>query len=296
MSVNPIEVLQIQAPDTCAERIEAAIEALHAAGSSCWSPVDAPIHHYDVFFDTADDADRALNALNLQRLASDEADAWVLTRASLPHTDWANAWKRHFRIEHVTERIVIRPCWEPYVATDGQIVIDIDPGMSFGTGRHETTKSCLQFLDSLLLDGASGAFLDIGTGSGILAMAAARGGLHPVVAYDIDPDAVQNARENIERNDLADQIVLSTGDLSGQPARQLFQIVAANILAPVLIEHAATIAAQADPLHGHIILAGILQTQARDVVAAYRQQNWHLVRTLEDGEWTGLLLRPAMNA
>lgn len=286
-----LEVLQIQAPADFAERIETALQALPTMGVSCWQPVDSTILQYEAYFDSHDDADRAWNALHLQSLHTTPTDDWTLRRVSMPPTDWTESWKHHFRIEHVTERIVIRPSWEAYTPSPGQIVLAIDPGMSFGTGRHETTRACIRMLDALQQQGISGPFLDVGTGSGILAMAAARLGYAPIYACDLDPDAIANARENLARNEVQDQIQLAIQDVASLDLRSTYKVVAANILAPVLIEHAKRIVAPVDPKDGRLLLAGILSTQIPDVAAAYAALGWHITRSFPDGEWESLLLQ-----
>jgi ribosomal protein L11 methyltransferase len=289
----PVEALVVEAPTEDRDIIEAAFSALPTQGYACWTPVETGIDHHEAYFEDADDADRGFNALNLQRLARSNPASWTLNRKSIAETDWANAWKAHFQIETVSERIVIRPVWEAYQQREGEIVIHIDPGMSFGTGRHETTRSCLQFLDRVTAQGHNGSFLDLGCGSGILAIGAAKLGLHPVMALDYDPDAVQGAIENLERNDLASQIKPFVGDVRDLHLPHTFDLVAANILAPVLIEHAASIAGSV-AASGLLILSGILETQYADVRSAYEQIGLQQRETIRQGEWTsGLFAKTA---
>ncbi|MFU8779884.1 MAG: 50S ribosomal protein L11 methyltransferase [Kiritimatiellia bacterium] len=280
-----LETLIVEAPAQDRELIEAALAALPTQGYACWTPIESGQDRHDAFFEDADDADRARNALNLQRLAQPAPESWTITRTSLAETDWANAWKVHFQIEKVSPRIVIRPVWEPYEAQAEEIVIHIDPGMSFGTGRHETTRSCLRMLDSWTANGNTGSFLDLGCGSGILSIAAAKLGLQPITALDYDPDAVQGASENIARNELSSLITPCVGDVGNLQRPDTFDMVAANILAPVLIEHAQAIG-ETVKTGGFLILSGILETQYECVHATYTALHFEEVERIKDGEWT----------
>lgn len=287
-----IEILTVEAPLQDRERIEAAFDALPTSGYACWTPVDTDRDHHEAYFEEVDDADRALNALNLQRLALAQPETWRLHRSTEAETDWTNAWKTHFKIEKVSPRIVIRPEWESYTPQADEMVIRIDPGMSFGTGRHETTRCCLQLLDRWTADGKTGSFLDLGCGSGILAIAAVRLGLDPVAALDYDPDAVQGASENIARNGLSLRIEPRVGDVADLHESHPYDLVAANILAPVLIAHANAIAGTVAP-GGFLILSGILTTQFPAVLAVYESCQFHLCETIAEGEWTTGLLQGA---
>jgi len=282
---DTLEALVVEAPVHDREIIETAFAALPTTGYACWTPVDTFRDRHEAYFEDADDADRAYNALNLQRLAQTQSDTWTLTRTTLAETDWANAWKVHFQTEKVSDRIVIHPVWEVYEAQAEEMVIHIDPGMSFGTGRHETTRCCLRMLDTWTAQGNTGSFLDLGCGSGILAIAAVKLGLYPVSALDYDPDAVQGTIENQERNAMSDAFTPFVGDVGDLHLPRQFDIVAANILAPVLIEHAPSIAETVKE-GGTLILSGILDTQYAFVREAYMKLQFEEVERLQDGEWT----------
>ena len=277
--------LIVEAPVEYRERIELALAALPTQGYACWSQVDSNRDRHEAYFEEEDDADRALNALQMQSLATEAPEAWNLVRATLEQEDWANAWKAHFKTEKISPRIIIHPVWEPFEAQEDEIVVHIDPGMSFGTGRHETTRSCLQMLDSWTSDGKTGSFLDLGCGSGILAIAAVKLGLKPVVALDYDPDAVQGTIENQQRNSVSEAFVPFVGDVTELHLPQQFAIVAANILAPVLIEHAKSIS-NTVKAGGTLILSGILDTQYEQVKTAYTALQFQEIENLQDGEWT----------
>ena len=211
----------------------------------------------------------------------------VKTR-SFPDEDWMYAYRKYFHNEQVTPRICVHPPWEP--VPDAPVVVTIDPGMAFGTGRHETTHACLEFIDSLSgAPGADRSFLDMGTGSGILAFAAAKLGFGPVRAFDIDADAVRIARENAEANGV--DVELYVSDLSKKHERARF--VVANILGPVLVHFSAGIAgALADGPDSRLVLSGILDRDYPAVRAAFEGEGLKELDSIVRGEWrTGLFAR-----
>ena len=146
--------------------------------------------------------------------------------------DWANEWKQYFHVTHVGKSLVIKPSWEEYTPAEGEHVIEIDPGMAFGTGTHHTTNMCMERLEKVLPAGAT--VFDVGTGSGILAIAAALLGAKEVKAVDIDGVAVRVARENVADNHLSDKIDVKEGDLlHGTEGKA--DVIIANIIADIII-------------------------------------------------------------
>jgi len=179
--------------------------------------------------------------------------------------EWTEEWKRWFGPVEVSSRLVIKPSWASWEARPGQIVVELDPGMCFGTGRHPTTQGCLRLLDAVRLEfGAGVSFLDAGCGSGILSLAASRLGFAPVVAFDHDGDAVRVSRENALRAGVTvDAFVADVRRFA--PARP-FRVVAANILAPVLIEAAEALCRCLDwQSTSVLILSGLLTDEAERV-------------------------------
>lgn len=195
--------------------------------------------------------------------------------------DWRDGWKAFFKPLKLSERFAVRPPWEPAMAEVAHSIV-IDPGMAFGTGQHVTTRVALAALDALLADRAPTTVLDVGTGTGILAIAAALLG-HRAVGVDNDAVALENAAVNIAINGVADQVVLV---VSETPALGVFPVVVANIIAPVLIELAPALAASTGE---DLVLSGLLESQEASVLAAYpgfeRHQRW------QEGEWVVLHLR-----
>jgi len=214
---------------------------------------------------------------------------------TFPDEDWKLAYRRYFHVDVISPRLVIRPPWESFSPAAGQHVLTLDPVLSFGTGRHETTHACLEFIDRLAAESLPStcstrptlSFLDMGTGSGILAIAARLLGLGPVRGFDIDPDAVDIARKNAALNQA--EIAFAVSDLSKDHAPA--QVVAANVLAPLLVRFAPQIAAAVAP-GGRLVLSGILDKDFTGVVAAFAPLGFRPFETLLRGEWrTGLFVR-----
>lgn len=200
---------------------------------------------------------------------------------------WAHAWKEHFHPLPVGERIVVRPTWRTYDAKPGEIVIDLDPGMAFGTGSHPTTSLCVKALERLVREGD--LVYDVGTGSGILAIAAALLGAGRVVACDIDPVAVRVARENVAQNGVARRVEVVEGDWSALPAEKA-DVVVANILAEVIIDMAPEVSRLLRP-GGNFVASGIILHRAGDVERALAGAGLEVLRKDEQGEWAALVAR-----
>jgi ribosomal protein L11 methyltransferase len=180
--------------------------------------------------------------------------------------DWAESWKQHFPPLHIGDRLLIRPSWETHPPLPGQAVIELDPGMAFGTGTHGTTRLCLEALADEFQAKTPLRVLDVGTGSGILAMAAAALGAAEVLACDIDAQACRTATENVRRNGLQARVTITDRPLEQLPGG--FEVVLANILAEENIRLAAPLVARV-AAGGALILSGILQEKEEAVVSAF---------------------------
>lgn len=197
--------------------------------------------------------------------------------------DWANAWKAYFKPTRVGERLVIIPSWESYELKEGDLPLYLDPGMAFGTGTHPTTALCLQALEELVKPGCR--VLDVGTGSGILAIAAKRLGAGEVVALDIDPVAVEVARENAARNGVPVDVRLATLDRIEQDPADL---IVANIIASVIIDILPDVAARLKP-GGRFLASGIIG-EKRQAVAHAMTDAWLLpTEVREENGWAAIL-------
>jgi ribosomal protein L11 methyltransferase len=209
--------------------------------------------------------------------------------SSVRAEDWSSSWKVHFKPLRIGKHLLIVPTWEEVSQSDGDLVLRIDPGMAFGTGGHETTRLCLEILESVMAEGSLlkvPSLLDLGTGSGILAMAANLLGAGRILALDIDPDAVEVARDNIKRNDMTESIECGTEPL--ESLTEGFDIILANILAEELVRLAPSLTERLLP-GGSLILSGILADKEPYVHAGFASQSLYYMQTLYSGEWVALL-------
>jgi ribosomal protein L11 methyltransferase len=214
--------------------------------------------------------------------------------------DWANAWKAHFPVLRVGRRIVIRPTWRRHRRRPGDVVLALDPGMAFGTGLHPTTRLCLAALESLAdrgvlssggADDGPARVLDVGSGSGILSIAAALLGARSVLAVDVDPLAVDASAANARRNRLGRVIRAREG--SAPSGEGPFDIVLANLIASLLIALADGLVEDLRP-GGTLLASGIFENREADVVAAFRARGLELADRRAEGDWVALeLCRPA---
>ncbi|MGA2958738.1 MAG: 50S ribosomal protein L11 methyltransferase [Thermodesulfobacteriota bacterium] len=213
-----------------------------------------------------------------------------LRHRAIQEEKWAEAWKANFKAVHVTPRLVIKPPWGKYPGKKGEMVIEIDPGMAFGTGTHPSTQMCLQTLEELTPSFPQGpTVLDVGTGSGILAIAARKLGARKIQAIDIDPIAIGCARKNAAANHAKGVIDFRVGSLGG--LRRRFDIVVANLLPQELLELGPMLAKRVNS-RGFLIASGILRSQKKEIAEALASRGltvW-LSRRLEG--WVCLILRP----
>lgn len=204
----------------------------------------------------------------------------------LPREDWATSWKRHFQPIVIGSQLLIKPSWSRRRARPGQRVLILDPGLSFGTGQHETTAYCLRHLCALMRRSpAPASFLDIGTGSGILALAAAKLGCKSVEAFDFDPDAVRAARANARRNRVDTRIRFRRADLTTVPLpRRRFGLICANLTYDLLASQAGRISRLLTP-GGSLIVAGILTSQFHIVTKSFQRFDLTLVESDVSNNW-----------
>lgn len=201
--------------------------------------------------------------------------------------DWAEVWKKYFKPFKAGEHLVVKPTWETYDAQEGDLVIEIDPGMAFGSGTHETTGMCMELLEEVLQGGES--VIDVGTGSGILAIGAALLGAEPVLAIDIDPTAVKVAKENIAHNHLSDRITAVEGNLLDK-TDMVCDLCVANIIADVICFFAQPLVNHIKA-GGHFICSGIIKEREQDVVDALNAAGYEILKTCRRGEWVAMLSR-----
>jgi ribosomal protein L11 methyltransferase len=209
-----------------------------------------------------------------------------ISQTRLRPRDWAEAWKSHFKPINIAGRLRVKPSWSRQPPRTGQKVVALDPGLSFGTGHHPTTRFCLEQIVARMNPTGGNSFLDIGTGSGILAIAAARLGYSPVRAFDNDPSAVRIARANARRNRLLDAISFAHADVASVPLppRRRYSLVCANLSSPLLIQQRKRIASTVMP-GGMLVLAGILASEFDRVERAFARLGFHRIAARTDSEW-----------
>ncbi|MDX9870832.1 MAG: 50S ribosomal protein L11 methyltransferase [Clostridia bacterium] len=212
---------------------------------------------------------------------------YEIGRLVMNEEDWANAWKKYFKPLKIGERIVVRPTWEPYQPQEGEIVLDIDPGMAFGTGSHASTSLCIRLLEKYIQPGAQ--VFDVGTGTGILAMCAARLGARVVWAVDDDPVAVRVARENITLNALAETVKAEQHDLL-QGVTEQADVIVANIIADVILALLPQVKICLAP-QGVFIASGIIAERKDEIIAAAAKAGFSLLEERGEEEWAALAFR-----
>ncbi|GIP39588.1 ribosomal protein L11 methyltransferase [Paenibacillus sp. J31TS4] len=230
--------------------------------------------------------------------------------------DWANAWKQYFKPVRITERMTIKPSWEEYEPSSDEIILELDPGMAFGTGTHATTALCLRTLESVVKGGED--VIDVGTGSGVLAIAAAKLGARHVLALDLDPVAVSSATENTHLNGLEDRITIRQSDLlgaiggpgaatvhgeeglpsvgrpepirEGMGVRMPVQLVVANILADIILLFVADVH-KALETGGLYIASGIITSKQVEVERALEAAGFAIEQRNKEEDWVALVAR-----
>ncbi len=275
------------------------------------------------YFDTAPDLEKLRQQI-LYHLKLIDLPEFALRRVeamTIADQDWLSEWKKGWEPMPIGQRLMVCPSWKlDQVAETDRVIIQIDPGMAFGTGTHETTRGCLEMLEK---HWQGGALLDVGTGTGILAIAAAKlalastktdkentkekttasslrepscdfvgknfPGNFRITAFDIDPEAIEVARENAAINQVADDIEIEVNKL-GSYAGQEFDVVLANLTADVIIPLATDFPA-AMKAQGALIVSGILREQGDDVKSALSAQGFNLIEEKPDGEWVTMAFR-----
>lgn len=225
---------------------------------------------------------------------------------TLAEEQWANAWKEHFHVTRIGERFVIKPTWREHAAQLGDVVIELDPGMAFGTGLHPTTQMCLLALEKHLRPGDH--VLDLGTGSGILAIAAAKLGAAACLATDIDAVAVEAARANVAMNGVSERVQVEQGSLervshiNSQLPQEMglienwnlkFDVLLVNILAKIIIELCGQGVGSLVRPGGLAIFAGLIDTQEADVREALTRAGLNVIEQRQEKDWVSLVCQKA---
>ncbi|WP_276356003.1 50S ribosomal protein L11 methyltransferase [Cohnella caldifontis] len=225
-----------------------------------------------------------------------DAGEATFSMAEVQDEDWADAWKKYFKPLRVSERLTIKPTWEEYTPREGEVIIELDPGMAFGTGTHPTTALCLRTLEGAIRGGETA--IDVGTGSGILAIGAVKLGASRVLALDLDPIAVTSATENIKLNGLSDAIEVRRSDLlgvlndeAGAPATAVkppVDLVVANILAEIILLFIADVMEVLKP-GGIYIASGIYKNKEEDVEAGLLAAGFEIIDRVRQEDWVAFV-------
>ena len=227
-------------------------------------------------------------ALPLLREENPEIDfgRLALSFADVNEEDWSTAWKKYYHPTKIGERLVIVPCWEEYKTAPNEVRVTLDPGMAFGTGTHETTRLCMRLLDKTVKP--ENTVLDIGTGSGILAITALLLGAKSAVGVDIDSVAVRVAQENADLNGVGDKITLLCGDLTEQVSGT-YDIICANIVADVILR-LSSVVTQFMHKDSVLLVSGIIEERCEEIKQALIEQGLTVHEVLTENGWAAIRL------
>ena len=235
------------------------------------------------------------SALDREQLNRAEEALWHLSQLramgqpqtkELAEEDWANAWKKHYTILHIGKHLVIKPSWLEYESQKHDVVVELDPGMAFGTGLHPTTRLCMVALEERAKPGMK--MIDIGTGSGILSITAAKLGVCDILALDTDVVAVDTAQRNAAINHVENIIHVEQGSVDSERQRNLFDLVCINILAEIIIQLTPAVGATLKP-GGTIIASGILDYKADWVIEAFSEVGIETIEKKQEEDWVTLV-------
>lgn len=206
---------------------------------------------------------------------------------NIKEEDWETAWKKYYHPVRIGKHIVVCPCWEEYNAQKDDVIVKLDPGMAFGTGTHETTRLCMQFLEQYIKSDTT--MLDVGTGSGILAITALLLGTKSALGVDIDELSVKIAKENADLNGVLDKIELECGDLT-QKVSGKFDVICANIVADVIIRLCDTVTKF---MHNDtvLIISGIIEDRCEDVFNALDKANLKIIDKNQENDWVSVVVK-----
>lgn len=209
----------------------------------------------------------------------------TVSLSDVNESDWANEWKKYYKPTKIGQKIVVKPTWEGYDKQEGDLIIELDPGMAFGTGTHETTSMCIRELEKYV-DKSKRVF-DIGCGSGILAIAAAKLGGKEVVAGDLDEVAVKVSKENCELNNVSDKVVVKHGSLF-EVVEGKADVIVANIIADI-IKILANDVSKFLSEDGVFISSGIIHAKIDEVVESLEKNGFEIVEIVKLGEWSAIV-------
>lgn len=241
------------------------------AAVSAYVTADKPVNDHVAFIK------ERLGVLNFE---------YKLELISLCEEDWADSWKQYYKPIKIGKHLVVVPMWEKYEKGEGEIIVKMDPGMAFGTGTHETTRLCATLLENYI--NKDSLMLDVGTGSGILAICASKLGAKKCYAYDIDPVAVKVARENVKDNDVSN-IECEVSDLLKGVSKQKYDVITANIVADIIIRMLPDIG---EYMHEKtvLVISGIIDERCEDVYKSIEENNFKIVEEIHENGWCAISL------
>ena len=288
---KPLWQLSLTVHPEAEDAASAALESLFAAAPSVYSDLEKQISILTIFEEGSAEPLKAREAELKQQLRK-IADCGLniapskIEISEVRREDWAESWKKHFKPLRIGSTLLIKPSWIKLKPAKGQAVVVLDPGLSFGTGQHATTSFCLRQIVANRPAKTARSFLDVGTGSGILAIAAAKLGYQPVDAFDFDPVAVDVAKQNAAANKLSSSITFTRADLTKLPqnSRKKYDLVCANLIYDLLVQDNQKIANRVAP-GGILVLAGILATQFEKVRESFENLGMRLVKDKVEKEW-----------
>ena len=242
------------------------------ASVSVYVPDDKPMSDYTMFIE--------------ERLSAEKIDGKV-ELISLCEEDWADSWKQYYKPIEIGNRLVVVPMWEKYDAKDGQVIVKMDPGMAFGTGTHETTRLCATLLEGYIT--SESKMLDVGCGSGILAICASKLGAKECYAYDIDPVAVRVAQENVKDNECTN-IECGVSDLLKGVKAGKYDVITANIVADIIIRLLPDIGTF---MHKDttLVISGIIDERCEDVYKFIKENNFKITEEIHENGWCAISLK-----
>ena len=302
VKTSNVSHLSILTTPECEEPISALLERIFGVAPTIYFDAESGQSTITVYVRAAPAALRERTAeiesglVDLKKLGLDPERAELFI-ARVRREDWAESWKKHFKPLQISSALLIKPSWSKIKAKQNQAVVTLDPGLSFGTGQHATTDFCLNQIVTLRRRVAPTrrlhfSLMDIGCGSGILAISAAKLGFVPVDAFDFDPVAVRVAQKNCRINRVQKKISVTREDLTKLPlqSRQKYDVVCANLMAPLLIAERERILNRLTS-GGTLILAGILATEFHLVRKAYESAGLKLIAEKTEREWHSGALR-----
>ena len=275
--------------------VSALLESVFESAPSVWSDLDANKSKVTVYLEREDitkiEEELIRQGINAIDESGFDVGEGVWEIKPVKREDWSQSWKRHFHPIDVSNRLLVKPEWEEVKAKSGQIVVTLNPGLSFGTGHHPTTLFCLKQLAEHAPNNEQRSFLDAGSGSGILAISAAKLGFSQVVAWDFDPQAVRVARENAKQNNLDGELSFDVKDLTQMTTGgQKFYVICANLIYDLLIDESEKLISWTAS-DGCLILAGILKEQFSLVRDTFCRAGMKMIDNEVCGEWCSGVFR-----